>query len=63
MTVKELIEALQWCQEDADVYVATPDRKDDYFLDTVRIESDNREEGTVIFLDTAQRIAPSGQSG
>ena len=34
-------------------YVATPDRTDDYFLDAVRIESDNKEEGTVIFLDTA----------
>lgn len=54
MTVKELIECLKHCQCDADVYVASPDRTDDYFLDAVRIESDNREEGTIIFLDTAQ---------
>lgn len=56
MTVKELIECLELCQDNADVYVATPDRKDDYFLDAVRIEADGhrRGTGTIIFLDTAQ---------
>lgn len=55
MTVNELIDCLQMCQGDADVYVAPPDRrKDDFFLDRVRIESDKRSTGTVIFLDTSQ---------
>ena len=54
MTVRELIECLKMCQDDADVYVATPDKEDDYFLDGVRIESDSRDIGTIIFLDTAQ---------
>ena len=54
MTVKELIDYLKHCQDDADVYVTTPDRKDDYFLDAVRIETDARSIGTVIFLDTSQ---------
>lgn len=52
MTVKELIECLECCQDDADVYVASPNRKKDYFLDQVRVESDTHE-GTAIFLDTA----------
>lgn len=56
MTVKELIERLMMCQNDAPVYVATPDRTDDYFLDGVRVESEGqgRSPGTIIFLDTAQ---------
>lgn len=56
MTVKELIKCLECCQQDADVYVATPDRNDDYFLDGVRIESEGkgRSPGTIVFLDTAQ---------
>lgn len=54
MTVEELIEYLRCCQDDADVYIATPNRKDDYFLEAVRIESDARSIGTIIFLDTSQ---------
>jgi hypothetical protein len=54
MTVAELIDCLEMCQGDADVYVASPDGSDDYFLDRVRVESDNHNKGTVIFLDTAQ---------
>ena len=54
MTVKELIKCLEFCQDNAPVYVATPDKSDDYFLDAVRIESDKRDEGTVIFLVTSQ---------
>jgi hypothetical protein len=56
MTVKELIECLELCQDDADVYIASPDRKKDYFLDAVRIESEGqgRSPGTIIFLDTSR---------
>ena len=54
MTVEELIELLEACQSDADIYVVSPDKKDDYFLDAVRTESDPRSTGTVIFLDTSQ---------
>jgi len=54
MTVKELIELLNMCQDDADVYVASPDKEQDYFLDGVRIEIDHRTKGTMIFLDTAE---------
>ena len=54
MTVKELIDCLSYCRDDADIYVATPNKRKDYFLDRVRIESDSRSEGTVIFLDTAE---------
>jgi len=56
VTVRELIECLELCQDNADVYIASPDRKDDYFLDAVRIESEGqgRSPGTIIFLDTAQ---------
>lgn len=56
MTVKELIELLQHCQDDADIYVATPNRKNNFFLDAVRIESEGqgRSPGTIIFLDTSQ---------
>ncbi len=55
MTVKELIECLKCCQEDAPIYVATPDRTDDYFLDAVRIESAKRGKGTEIFLALLNR--------
>lgn len=54
MEVKELIECLEVCQQDADVYVASPNRSKDYFLDRVRIESNTRTGGTTIFLDTSQ---------
>lgn len=54
MTVIELIKALAFCQNDAPVFITSPDKEDDYFLDNIRIESDSPREGTIIFLDTSQ---------
>ena len=54
MIVSELIDCLRMCQDNAEVYVASPNRRKDYFLDGVRVESDKRDKGTVIFLDTSQ---------